>query len=149
MMLKTILKDSFFLLAKAQQREEQYHEEIKAIKTEATIESQKFQQLVINLEEGNTSLKQLRLELEEKHAKEVEELRTYFEQKCVEIEEQYSEEVFHQQSKKMSDNDSEIEELNTEDLYDGSGPVDCLGGGDAVGMLMSTPYNEFVSKRPQ
>lgn len=50
-------------------------------------------------------------------------LRTYFEQKCLQMEKQYSEEIFSQQSKKMSDNDSEIEEL-TEDLYMG-------GGGDA------------------
>lgn len=60
---------------------------------------------------------------ERRHQEEAEELRTYFEQKCLQMEKQYSEEIFSQQSKKMSD-DSEIEEL-TEDLYFG-------GGGDCT-----------------
>ncbi|XP_051157468.1 pericentrin-like isoform X3 [Leptopilina boulardi] len=58
-------------------------------------------------------------ETEKRHQDEMEELRTYFEQKCLQMEKQYSEEIFSQQSKKMSD-DSEIEEL-TEDLYYGGG----------------------------
>ncbi|XP_043477475.1 A-kinase anchor protein 9-like isoform X3 [Leptopilina heterotoma] len=62
-------------------------------------------------------------ELEKKHQNEMEELRTYFEEKCLQMEKQYSEEIFSQQSKKMSD-DSEIEEL-TEDLYFGGGAGDC------------------------
>lgn len=63
-------------------------------------------------------------ELEKKHQNEMEELRTYFEEKCLQMEKQYSEEIFSQQSKKMSD-DSEIEEL-TEDLYFGGGAGDCV-----------------------
>lgn len=51
-------------------------------------------------------------------------LRTYFEQKCLQMEKQYSEEIFSQQSKRISDNDSETEEL-TDDLYFG-GAGDCL-----------------------
>lgn len=66
----------------------------------------------------------LRAELEARHAKEMEELRTYFERKCLQMEKQYSEEVFSQQSKRISDNDSETEEL-TDDLYFG-GAGDCL-----------------------
>ena len=62
-------------------------------------------------------------EAEKRHQAEMEELRTYFEEKCLQMEKQYSEEVFSQQSKKMSDNDSEIEEL-TENLYFG-GAGDC------------------------
>lgn len=116
----------------AKQKEEQHREEIQILKMEATAESQKFRQLLSSFEEGNEGLKQLRIEMEEKHTKEMEELRTYFEQKCLQMEKQYSEEVFSQQSKKMSDNDSEIEELN-EDLYVGSGPVELSGGGDALG----------------
>lgn len=54
----------------------------------------------------------------------MEELRTYFERKCLQMEKQYSEEVFSQQSKRISDNDSETEEL-TDDLYFG-GAGDCL-----------------------
>lgn len=66
----------------------------------------------------------MRTELEARHAKEMEELRTYFERKCLQMEKQYSEEVFSQQSKRISDNDSETEEL-TDDLYFG-GAGDCL-----------------------
>lgn len=66
---------------------------------------------------------QLALEkLKTEHAKEMEELRTYFEEKCLQMEKQYSEEIFSQQSKKVSE-DSEIEEL-TDDLYFG-GAGDC------------------------
>lgn len=65
----------------------------------------------------------LKAELEARHAKEMEELRTYFERQCLQMEKQYSEEVFSQQSKRISD-DSETEEL-TEDLYLG-GAGDCL-----------------------
>lgn len=74
--------------------------------------------------DGNASLNDLRTELEARHAKEMEELRTYFERKCLQMEKQYSEEVFSQQSKRMSDNDSETEDL-TDDLYFG-GAGDCL-----------------------
>uniref|UniRef100_A0ABD2XID6 Pericentrin/AKAP-450 centrosomal targeting domain-containing protein n=1 Tax=Trichogramma kaykai TaxID=54128 RepID=A0ABD2XID6_9HYME len=84
------------LRAKIEEKEEQYRHEI------------------------SMDLNLLRTELEEKHAKEMENLRTYFEQKCLEMEKQYSEEVFSQQSKKVSD-ESEVEELS----------LDCGGGGDA------------------
>lgn len=76
------------------------------------------------LKDGNASLNELRTELEARHATEMEELRTYFERKCLQMEKQYSEEVFSQQSKRISDNDSETEEL-TDDLYFG-GAGDCL-----------------------
>jgi len=76
------------------------------------------------LKDGNASLNDLKIELEARHAKEMEELRTYFERKCLQMEKQYSEEVFSQQSKRISDNDSETEEL-TDDLYFG-GAGDCL-----------------------
>lgn len=69
-------------------------------------------------------MNELRAELEARHAKEMEELRMYFERKCLQMEKQYSEEVFSQQSKRISDNDSETEEL-TDDLYFG-GAGDCL-----------------------
>jgi len=76
------------------------------------------------LKDGDTNLLELKVELEARHAKEMEELRTYFERKCLQMEKQYSEEIFSQQSKRISDNDSETEEL-TDDLYFG-GAGDCL-----------------------
>ncbi|KAK2581852.1 hypothetical protein KPH14_002317 [Odynerus spinipes] len=107
---------------------EQHKHEISAIKADCTAEIKAMQTLLLNVKEGNVGLNELKTELEARHAKEMEELRTYFEQKCLQMEKQYSEEIFSQQSKKMSDNDSEIEEL-TEDLYFGGGG-DCLNVGN-------------------
>ncbi|XP_015171132.1 PREDICTED: golgin subfamily A member 4-like isoform X2 [Polistes dominula] len=107
---------------------EQHEHEINAIKSDSAKELKAMQTLLLNVKEGNIGLNELKNELEIRHAKEMEELRTYFEQKCLQMEKQYSEEVFSQQSKKMSDNDSEIEEL-TEDVYFG-GAGDCLNVGN-------------------
>ncbi|XP_076270535.1 uncharacterized protein LOC143202700 isoform X3 [Rhynchophorus ferrugineus] len=74
---------------------------------------------------GSTELMELRSELEKKHAKEVEELRTYFEKKCAELEKNYSEEIFSQQSRKMSDSSSDVELSNEFLLSNHPGP-----GGD-------------------
>lgn len=110
---------------------EKHKYEINAIKADCSAEIKAMQTLLLNVKEGNIELNELKAELETRHAKEMEELRTYFEQKCLQMEKQYSEEIFSQQSKKMSDNDSEIEEL-TEDLYFG-GAGDCLNVGNASG----------------
>lgn len=110
---------------------EQHKHEISAIKADCSKELKAMQTLLLNVKEGNIGLNELKNELEMRHAKEMEELRTYFEQKCLQMEKQYSEEVFSQQSKKMSDNDSEIEEL-TEDVYFG-GAGDCLNVGNISG----------------
>ncbi|XP_034190304.2 uncharacterized protein LOC117608800 isoform X2 [Osmia lignaria lignaria] len=101
-----------------------HDEQITAIKAETASEIRKVQSLMLGLKAGTTELSDLKIELEMRHAKEMEELRTYFEQKCLLMEKQYSEEIFSQQSKKMSDNDSEIADL-TEGLYFGAGG-DCL-----------------------
>ncbi|KZC09212.1 Pericentrin [Dufourea novaeangliae] len=101
-----------------------HDEQISAIKAETASEIRKVQSLALGVKDGTTELHELKTELEKRHAKEMEELRTYFEQKCLLMEKQYSEEIFSQQSKKMSDNDSEIADL-TEGLYFG-GAGDCL-----------------------
>jgi predicted RNase H-like nuclease (RuvC/YqgF family) len=124
----------FILLEKAQQKEEDYREEIKLLKIDISAETHKFEQLLLSFEEREGRLKQTMMDMEVKHTQEVEELRKYFEQKCLQMEKQYSEEVLS--SRKMSDNESEIEDL-TEDLYVGGSTVNCLGGGgDALGMKM-------------
>lgn len=79
---------------------------------------------MLSYQDSDTRLNELKAELEARHTKEMEKLRTYFEQKCLQMEKQYSEEVFSQQSKRISDNDSETEEL-TDDLYFGRAG-DCL-----------------------
>ncbi|XP_032673747.1 A-kinase anchor protein 9-like isoform X3 [Odontomachus brunneus] len=99
-------------------------EELEAIKADSAKEINRLRLLLQNLKDGSASMNDLRAELEARHAKEMEELRTYFERKCLQMEKQYSEEVFSQQSKRISDNDSETEEL-TDDLYFG-GAGDCL-----------------------
>ncbi|XP_076757515.1 uncharacterized protein LOC143427349 isoform X3 [Xylocopa sonorina] len=101
-----------------------HDEQISAVKAETSSEIKKIQSLMLGMKEGSTELSDLKTELETRHAKEMEELRTYFEQKCLLMEKQYSEEIFSQQSKKMSDNDSEIADL-TDGLYFG-GAGDCL-----------------------
>ncbi|XP_043259334.1 A-kinase anchor protein 9-like isoform X1 [Colletes gigas] len=101
-----------------------HNEQINAIKAETAAEINKVQSLALSVKGGTTELHDLKAELETRHAKEMEELRMYFEQKCLLMEKQYSEEIFSQQSKKMSDNDSEVADL-TEGLYFG-GAGDCL-----------------------
>ncbi|XP_011862266.1 PREDICTED: A-kinase anchor protein 9-like isoform X2 [Vollenhovia emeryi] len=99
-------------------------EELESVKADSAKEINRLRSLLLNFKDGNASLNDLRTELEARHAKEMEELRTYFERKCLQMEKQYSEEIFSQQSKRISDNDSETEEL-TDDLYFG-GAGDCL-----------------------
>ncbi|XP_034256839.1 pericentrin isoform X2 [Thrips palmi] len=79
-------------------------------------------------ETNETALNVLRRELEEKHKKQMEELRTYFEQKCADFEKHYSEEVFSQHSRKLSDCSSASEsELVSEMYYAGPGSSSCTG----------------------
>ncbi|XP_067211849.1 golgin subfamily A member 4-like isoform X3 [Linepithema humile] len=98
--------------------------ELQSVKTDSAKEIDRLHSLLQNLKDGDARLNDLKSELEARHAKEMEELRTYFERKCLQMEKQYSEEIFSQQSKRISDNDSETEEL-TDDLYFG-GAGDCL-----------------------
>ncbi|KAK3911702.1 Pericentrin [Frankliniella fusca] len=77
-------------------------------------------------EPNETALSVLQRELEEKHKKQMEELRTYFEQKCADFEKHYSEEVFSQHSRKLSDCSSASEsELVSEMYYAGPGSSNC------------------------
>lgn len=116
-----------------QSRIEKYKTEVDTLRNDYESEHQKYQALLANVNESNKGWEELKKELEVRHAKEMDKMRTYFEQKCLEIKEQYSEEIFSQQSKKMSD-DSEIEEL-TDDLYFG-GSGDCVNGQQSVNQSM-------------
>lgn len=102
---------------------DKHRKELALVRQDSRIEIEKIRNLMLGMKQGDTGHEELRNELEARHAKEMEELRTYFEEKCLQMEKQYSDEIFSQQSKKMSDNDSEIEDL-TEDLYFG-GSGDC------------------------
>ncbi|XP_044599405.1 centromere-associated protein E-like isoform X3 [Cotesia glomerata] len=87
------------------------------------LENQKLKEENTELLKVRDNWEKIKADMEKRHAQEMEEVRTYFEDKCVQIEKQYSEDVFSQQSKKMSD-DSEVEEM-ADDLY-------CGGGGDCI-----------------
>lgn len=52
-------------------------------------ELKRFRDLIISIKSNNPELLNLRSEMEIKHQKEMEELRTYFEQKCADMEKQY------------------------------------------------------------
>ncbi|XP_050311521.1 centrosomal protein of 290 kDa-like isoform X2 [Anthonomus grandis grandis] len=78
-------------------------------KEEYETELTRLRNLLENIKCGSTELMDLKEELERKHTTEVEELRTYFEKKCVELEKNYSEEIFSQQSRKMSGTSSEAD----------------------------------------
>ncbi|XP_018368606.1 PREDICTED: A-kinase anchor protein 9-like isoform X3 [Trachymyrmex cornetzi] len=118
--------------------------ELESVKTDSAKEISRLRLLLQNFKDGNASLNDLRTELEARHTKEMEELRTYFEQKCLQMEKQYSEEVFSQQSKRISDNDSETEEL-TDDLYFG-GAGDCLNVSNSRAATPSTIEESLRSK---
>ncbi|XP_066586159.1 uncharacterized protein [Prorops nasuta] len=120
-----LTKEKLCLCKDIQQMIEKHKDELDAVKLSATMEVEKVQTLLASTKEENIKkFDTLKQELEKRHADEMEEIRKYFEQKCLQMEKQYSEDIFSQQSKKMSDSDSEIEQL-ADDLYLG-GAVDCL-----------------------
>ncbi|XP_030754420.1 A-kinase anchor protein 9-like isoform X3 [Sitophilus oryzae] len=108
------------------------NEKIQLDKDNYEKEISRLRELLENVKCGSTELTELKVELENKHTKEVEELRTYFEKKCVELEKNYSEEIFSQQSRKMSDSSSDVELSNDFLLSNQPGP-----GGDHSRVIKS------------
>ncbi|XP_030751546.1 interaptin-like [Sitophilus oryzae] len=108
------------------------NEKIQLDKDNYEKEISRLRELLENVKCGSTELTELKVELENKHTKEVEELRTYFEKKCVELEKNYSEEIFSQQSRKMSDSSSDVELSNDFLLSKQPGP-----GGDHSRVIKS------------
>ncbi|XP_066992619.2 golgin subfamily A member 4 isoform X2 [Anabrus simplex] len=68
-------------------------------------------------------MKELVKELERKHAKEMEELRQYFEQKVAEVEKHYSEEIVSQHSRRLSSSSCGSDNELGADIYYGSGDI--------------------------
>jgi golgin subfamily B member 1 len=87
-------------------------------KREADIEVNRLRQLLNSVKSDSPVIDDLRRELENKHAKEMEKLREYFEKRCVDMEKQYSEEVFSQHSRKAeeSGNESDNETLPDDEM---------------------------------
>lgn len=63
-------------------------DQLESEKNEHVIEVAKLRELLTNVKSGSADIDELRKELNEKHSKEMEELRTYFEERCAEIEKQ-------------------------------------------------------------
>ncbi|CAH1116029.1 unnamed protein product [Phaedon cochleariae] len=107
-----------------EQNKEFYEAEIKQLKDKLVNEKEhfesettEFKSLFANHGSVSTDMVNLRSELEKKHSTEMEELRTYFEQKCADLEKNYSEEVFSQQSRKLSDSTSSEAELHSDPIF--------------------------------
>ncbi|XP_063990407.1 golgin subfamily A member 4-like isoform X2 [Diachasmimorpha longicaudata] len=113
--LEHVAREKEGLLEEVDNLKEKHRQEIEGMKQQHTEDVDVLKKLF----GGSGEWKE---EMEGKHAQEMEELRTYFEQKVLHVEKQYSEEIFSQ-SKKLSDDSSEVEDM-TDDLYFG-------GGGDA------------------
>ncbi|XP_052121306.1 pericentrin-like isoform X3 [Frankliniella occidentalis] len=103
-------------------------------------------------EPNETALSVLHKELEEKHKKQMEELRTYFEQKCADFEKHYSEEVFSQHSRKLSDCSSASEsELVSEMYYAGPGSSNCAvpsGPSHFCDLLGESSFKDIEEQTP-
>ncbi|XP_055853886.1 pericentrin isoform X5 [Episyrphus balteatus] len=76
-------------------------------KVERDAEINRLRQLLTSVKNGSTELMQLRHEMDAVHAKEMEDLRQYFEKKCADLEKQYSDEVFSQKSQRHDGSSSE------------------------------------------
>lgn len=85
-------------------------------KKEADVEVNRLRQLLSSVKSDSPVIDDLRRELETKHAKEMEELREYFEKRCVDMEKQYSEEVFSHHSRKAEE--ESIDESDNETIPD-------------------------------
>ncbi|XP_069680061.1 A-kinase anchor protein 9-like isoform X4 [Periplaneta americana] len=113
------LKDQLSkLIAEKEELQNKHKLAVDVLSHEHEVEVTKLRELITDMKCGNFSgLTEIRQELEAKHAKEMEELRQYFEQKCADVEKQYSEEVFSRHSRKFSGSSSGSENEELSDMY--------------------------------
>ncbi|XP_055383672.1 pericentrin isoform X2 [Condylostylus longicornis] len=95
-------------------------DQMEAEKHDRDLEIARLKQLLSSVKNGSTELIQLRQELDQIHAKEMEDLRTYFEKKCADLEKQYSEEIFSQHSLR---NDVQSDVSDQENLPHDDSPI--------------------------
>uniref|UniRef100_A0A182Q838 Pericentrin/AKAP-450 centrosomal targeting domain-containing protein n=1 Tax=Anopheles farauti TaxID=69004 RepID=A0A182Q838_9DIPT len=81
----------------------------------------RLRQMLSGVKAGSIEIGALRTELEARHTREMADLRTYFEKKVVELEKQYSEEVFSQQSRRLSNDDTASEISGAEEFPEENG----------------------------
>uniref|UniRef100_A0A6P7GD32 Pericentrin-like n=1 Tax=Diabrotica virgifera virgifera TaxID=50390 RepID=A0A6P7GD32_DIAVI len=98
-----------------------HDQEIKTLKESVSLEKDEYESeisrlraLLAEFQAGSTQFMALKDELDLKHSREMEELRTYFEKKCADVEKNYSEEIYSQHSRKMSSSSCSEAELNSD-----------------------------------
>ncbi|CAH1963292.1 unnamed protein product [Acanthoscelides obtectus] len=113
-----------YMSENSEKNKQKFEAQLKVIKEEKQLEKEEYEceisklrDLIANIKCGSTEIMEIKHELEALHSKELEELRTYFEKKCAELEKNYSEEVFSQQSRKMSGSTCSEAELNSDVLF--------------------------------
>ncbi|XP_072396058.1 uncharacterized protein Plp isoform X2 [Diabrotica undecimpunctata] len=115
------LKFNEVLEEKISENKSVYEQEIKTLKENISLEKDEYESeisrlraLLAEFQAGSTQFMALKDELDLKHSKEMEELRTYFEKKCADVEKNYSEEIYSQHSRKMSSSSCSEAELNSD-----------------------------------
>ncbi|CAH1285180.1 unnamed protein product [Diabrotica balteata] len=115
------LKFNEVLEEKISENKSVYEQEIKMLKENMSLEKDEYESeisrlraLLAEFQAGSTQFIALKDELDLKHSREMEELRTYFEKKCADVEKNYSEEIYSQHSRKMSSSSCSEAELNSD-----------------------------------
>uniref|UniRef100_A0A182JZR6 Pericentrin/AKAP-450 centrosomal targeting domain-containing protein n=1 Tax=Anopheles christyi TaxID=43041 RepID=A0A182JZR6_9DIPT len=96
-------------------------EQLQIERAEKEQEVNRLRQMLGSVKTGSIEITALRTELEARHTQEMADLRTYFEKKVVDLEKQYSEEVFSQQSRRLSNDDTASEISGAEEFPEENG----------------------------
>uniref|UniRef100_A0A182SC54 Pericentrin/AKAP-450 centrosomal targeting domain-containing protein n=1 Tax=Anopheles maculatus TaxID=74869 RepID=A0A182SC54_9DIPT len=96
-------------------------EQVQIERADKEQEINRLRQMLGSVKAGSIEIAALRTELEARHTQEMADLRTYFEKKVVELEKQYSEEVFSQQSRRLSNDDTASEISGAEEFPEENG----------------------------
>ncbi|CAG9773315.1 unnamed protein product [Ceutorhynchus assimilis] len=129
---------------------EKLQNEVIDLKDQMKLNNEDYANEIASLQDLLESTKRSSEELVEKHSRDLKDLREYFEKKCVELEKNYSEEVFSQQSRKLSGSSSEADLsgdflLSSQPGPDGDGEIKIFKSKEDVEKFKETLSN-FVIK---
>ncbi|XP_035785183.1 pericentrin-like isoform X2 [Anopheles albimanus] len=96
-------------------------EQLAAERSEKEQETNRLRQMLGSVKAGSIVIDELRNELESRHTQEMADLRTYFEKKVAELEKHYSEEVFSQQSRRLSNDETASDISGAEEFPEENG----------------------------
>ncbi|XP_049538839.1 pericentrin isoform X2 [Anopheles darlingi] len=96
-------------------------EQLAAERSEKELETNRLRQMLGSVKAGSIVIDELRKELESRHTQEMADLRTYFEKKVAELEKHYSEEVFSQQSRRLSNDETASDISGAEEFPEENG----------------------------